>query len=107
MAEQSPDINDDAQEQQSCNIPTSRDSRYPDLVDTLNLFKNILDVKLEFIWLEVLRVLDLYCWVKEMPNIDRRCKTTLFSCFTRVLLNINRTDFVENVKAKILENWIM
>lgn len=46
MAEQSPDINDDAQEQQSCNIPISRDSRNPDLVDTLNLFKNILDVKL-------------------------------------------------------------
>ena len=46
MAEQSPDINEDAQEQQSCNIPASRESRNPDLVDTLNLFKNILDVKL-------------------------------------------------------------
>jgi hypothetical protein len=46
MAEQSPDINEYAQEQQSCNIPTSRESRNPDLVDTLNLFKNILDVKL-------------------------------------------------------------
>jgi hypothetical protein len=43
VAEQSPDINEDAQEQQPCNIPASRESRNPDLVDTLNLFKNILD----------------------------------------------------------------
>lgn len=46
MAEQSSDINEDAQKQQSCNIPASRESRNPDLVDRLNLFKNILDVKL-------------------------------------------------------------
>jgi hypothetical protein len=58
MAEQSPDINEYAQEQLSCNFPTSRESRNPDLVDTLNLFKNILDVKLRDLKSELIQKQD-------------------------------------------------
>jgi hypothetical protein len=58
MAEQSPDINEYAQEQLSCNFPTSRESRNPDLVDTLNIFKNILDVKLRDLKSELIQKQD-------------------------------------------------
>ena len=42
----------------SCNIPNSRESRNPDLVDTLNLFKNILDVKLGDLRSELIQAQD-------------------------------------------------
>jgi len=38
-------------------------------------------------------LINLSHWVKEIWNVDRQCKTTLFSYLTQVWLNINRKFF--------------
>jgi hypothetical protein len=48
---------------------------------------------LGWIWTDVHGILNVKHWVKEIWNIDRRCKITLFPYFTQVWLSTNILNY--------------